>query len=758
MTYVSNHIRFAVVKSVDYDRGLMRTTWLDSNGEDGPDVPIPHPAQGRGEGIFSGIRPGMQIALDLGSYERYVPTSIVPMRAFTTSDISYASETRVEDVTPPHVEEGEICIQGPAGGRLYFNRLADVTLVNRHYEGLVLGGDEDKEHRCSIQFGAPVGYCVSQAGLKAEGIVRRDLRDDESDFDTAIADPMTDIDFEQILEEVGRDPSKAIAMYTRHSGADNESNAMSTDQFKNPPFVERRTVMNEFGADWRIGTQDEEEALLRGEKNMIAVRIADDRRERRTNILSLSYAFPNELMESVDGTLVDLFGNLLDANRHALPLPNDKNEKQWFEAAIENAQHTIAIHREINSRKGWGYRSDGLSPFKHEVNPQVPGDSSNNARDRSRWFLDVDKEGFTKVNIPATSETGVVPVLARYENSSTVVVDEGGEAGKSGRPKDDIRALFRPSPEKMDRRDIFLDQFGPGGITVSGQSPGGSSSPVPSNRLAGEKTSWIESKDGSASSRQTLPGIVQAGTAFHDITRTAVALLNGSINKSSDQALGPAAILADPPAVFQTVNRAVPDRNISVLLDKFGRPVNAPYAGGRSLQANLDGSLEMSVGANTVDRLSLTMNTAGGVAARIGRDRMGRSMVMQADGTIALEVGGFDFVGSSSGDTVDTRFSGGGVLRKDRLPKDQTVFRSGKVVIRVRRKSLTQDGPDESADDQVIIIDENGMSIEVAGRMNFVSKGDMTFKTGSRFMVDAEAIQLYNGNAARFVIKNNKKI
>ena len=41
-------------------------------------------------------------------------------------------------------------------------------------------------------------------------------------------------------------------------------------------------------------------------------------------------------------------------------------------------------------------------------------------RQRSRFFIDIDKEGQFKLNVPASSEKGNVPILTRYENYSTI--------------------------------------------------------------------------------------------------------------------------------------------------------------------------------------------------------------------------------------------------------------------------------------------------------------------------------------------------
>jgi hypothetical protein len=474
-------------------------------------------------------------------------------------------------------------------------------------------------------------------------------------------------------------------------------------------------------------------------------RIPSNRRERRSNVLSLSLLCPNELMEAVDGTLVDVFGNLLDINRGIILPPTGKDPKVLLESLMENARHTVALHREINTRKGWTYTGSSIPDL---IEIPDPSKSADNARDRSRWFVDVDKEGLTKLNVPATSETGNIPCLVRYESSSAVEVEDGS-AGTDGRSESDAKKLFRSDLDAgQQRQDVFLDQFGPGGITVKRvESQGGQSTDFSlDNRLAGEDTSYV---DGKATS---LPDKIQAGTAFHSITATAAKLLETSMNKASYEVVDKDAPTPeeDGAAVSgQVIQSFLASSGTSIQRDEAGRPTNYPTAGGRSLHVNLDGSVELSVGANTVDRLSWILDTAGGIVARIGRDRYGRSAVLQMDGSLAVEVGGYDFVGSS-GD-VDRRFSN----RSTDLPKDIDIFRSGKVVIHVRRANAAGTGPDTDTDnkDQVIIIDENGISIQATGQLSLSSTMDLVLQSKANLVLDVENVVCYKDKQQRIILR-----
>jgi hypothetical protein len=452
-------------------------------------------------------------------------------------------------------------------------------------------------------------------------------------------------------------------------------------------------------------------------------------------------------MESVDGTLVDMFGNLLDINRNIILPPSGKDAKTRLESMLENARHTVVLHREINTRKGWTY----TSPYIPElIETPDPSQSVDNARDRSRWFVDVDKEGLTKLNIPATSETGNVPFPVRYENSSTIEVDEKGAPGTDGRSEEgDAKKLFRNDLDAgQQRQDIFLDQFGPGGITVKHVASQSKQSTdlSPNNRLSGKETSSVDGKVA------YLPAKVQAGTAFHDITHTAAKLLEASMNRASYEVVDKDASTPVPDGYAvhnEIIQSFLASSGTDVQRDQAGRPTNYPNAGGRSLHANFDGSLELSVGANTVDRLSWIMDTAGGIVARIGRDRYGRSAIIQMDGYLAIEVGGYDFC--EEGFAADQRFTD----RNITLPRDTKVFRAGKVAIRVRRANKAQTGPDTDKDnlDQVIIIDENGISLQTTGQLSLKSTMDMVIQSDGNIVMDAKSVTFYKDNLQRQVLK-----
>jgi len=711
----STFLRHGTVEFADSLTGSATVHFSDSFSDETKIIPYPHPYAGpNGEGIFVGIPAKTELLLGMKSGEIYVPVCVLPNRKNFGIDSSNGQKYGGRKY--PNLESGEIAIQGMFGSILKFDLDGDIHLQNSFEEGFIISNDYSGSNRCLMHFGLPTEYRVAEDSISVNGLIRRDVRigsDNSIDSLNSYSDSS--------LEEVGWDPSKPVGSISNQTSSNGTSNKV--DQIRNPALVENRRIIYEFGREFYVGTFEEEKKRI--QQPQYNWPNNDDRRNRKSNILSLSLSYPNELMEKVEGTLVDVFGNILDINKNIIPIPKNKTGFSFLKQVDENLRHSVALHVEINTRKGFHYSGNRYKdPF---VDPMPSLDSSaNNARDRSRWSFRVDKEGLTVVNIPATSETGNIPFLTRAETTSVLKVSDDGKTISGHRELEDTKDLYKNSEAK----DIFLDQVGPGGIVVKGVEI--------KNRLSGKPTSWVEE------SLKKLPETIQYGTAFHDITQTAKTLLENTLNKPAYDVINNiSTVVKDPLAI---------SKELEISFNEDGGVAKA-NAGGRSLQLSLDGSLETSIGANTVDRVSWTLDTAGALIARIGRDKNGRSAIIQTDGSVALEIGGWDFVGTSITDEVDTRFVGDGATRGNSLPKDTKRFRGGKLAIRIRRADPNGDGPDGSQDDHFIIIDDSGISIQSAGTMEFVSKSSMIFKSNATIELDAPNVQFYKGNMARPVRK-----
>jgi hypothetical protein len=135
-------------------------------------------------------------------------------------------------------------------------------------------------------------------------------------------------------------------------------------------------------------------------------------------------------------------------------------------------------------------------------------------------------------------------------------------------------------------------------------------------------------------------------------------------------------------------------------------------AGGRSGSINLDGSLEVNIGSNTVDRQSLWLDTAGGIVANVGRDLQGRSAIMSMNGDVYLQIGGF------------------GVQGDQRFPS-MNGSRGGTFDIRVM---------DNGGQCHIIRFDNNGITIMSHGNLQIHSAQDLTLTADHNMTIDAETL------------------
>lgn len=514
-------------------------------------------------------------------------------------------------------------------------------------------------------------FNFTQATRKVDGIVKRDkILNTNYDQNSKLENDSYDSRYYTI----GMDPSTT-------------PNSITTGSTKNPPFVEKREMVYEF--QYNSGVQDDlsESILYANGGNNNSTFTFPNRRKSRADTLSLTLAAPNFLMETVKGTIVDIFGNLLDINRNPLPIGVDQNTIRAdktsdkvlsFQKIKEIERKTLAYHFELNARK------DLTAQSGQSVLPDV-NSNDDYSRNRSRLFVDIDKEGQFKINIPASSEKGNISLLTRYENYSTFGPEDNGNPNK---------LIFRD-----DNLDIFQDSFAAPAATPS----------TSGFSYATERGS-IQIKDGDAEATP-IDRITQAhikhGTVFHDIFQTCyVHQDNTFIDYQYGTEFGPITVdTSTIPKVSDVVSKTI---KVS------GDDANA---GGRSGSMSFDGSLEFNIGANTVDRQSLWLDTAGGNVIHFGRDLSNRSALVHMDGDLIMQIGGFGVVG-------DSRF-----VKQN----------NGHVGAVLDLRILNSGGRAH-----MIRVDDNGITLLTPGNLAIHANGDVKFSTNGNMSLEAKHLYIQN--------------
>lgn len=531
-----------------------------------------------------------------------------------------------------------------------------------------------------IQFGSPIEYIhidphksissnifhqqyeFSAATRRVDGIVKRDLVSNSNRNITGST--LSSHVYEDALTPIGLDPlTKAGNSFVR-----------------NPPFVESRETVYEFPYDFGF-TNDTDEVALYDNEEVYNSKANFDRRGSRADTLSLDLIAPNYLIESTKGTVIDIYGNILDINRNILPngkidklsfRNNENNPSDTFTELRKQTRKSIAYHFEINARKQF--------PLQ-DIN-----DSNNYGRDRGNFSLDIDKEGQFKLNVPMSSEIGNIPLPIRYSNYSTLKA-----LADDGNPHEFVR--------NNDDQDVFIENFGIGAVKLEGgeESLTGFSAPI--DRITGEP--------------------IKLGMPYHDVTKTILLhQMDSPLFYYKDSLLNDST--ATPPiekVVETSINVSGPNAN----------------AGGRSGSINFDGFISMGIGANTSDRQSLWLDTAGGIVANIGRDKRGVSYAATMDGDLLIQVGGF---GISSDERFDHLFN---------------EARDGTFDMRIFANNSMH----------IIRIDSKGIQIITPGTMDFVAEKNIRFKSvRGDIILDSESIFLHGDGKGRgrLVLRNGNSI
>jgi hypothetical protein len=532
----------------------------------------------------------------------------------------------------------------------------------------------------------------TESSRKINQIVKRDLSDNINR--NVLGSALDSQSYDDQLRTICLDPRATISPVTLGGFV------------RNPPLVENREVVYEFADSFRFTTdEDEGEQYIdpRSAKNQPDI----NRRHMRSDAFSLSLEHPNHLIETIKGTSVDAFGNILDLNRNPIPIGKDDktslrksaDKKDAFARIRELERRSIAYHWELNARKGEEKKDGETLSDIVSLSPPNPKDVSNYSRNRSRFFIDIDKEGQFKINVPSSSETGNIPLLTRYENYSVVLARGLTADGQELNPNE-----FSKNKE---RKEIFVSDFA-----------NTSSINIDSNNESGLiPNDWIVTDNPT----------IKFGTAHHDVTKVcndftvnANWLASGRVGNGGKE--NKLLVNDEVHPLNDTVTQL--EKIVSDTITTAGSNADG---GGRSGVLNFDGWVGANFGANTIDRQSLWVDMAGGYVARLGRDRQNISYASTMDGDCFIEIGG-----AGVGNTKDGRFS-----------NENDSFRGGTLDIRV----LNDAGLSAH-----FRIDPSGISLYTPGRMLLYAEQDITMKSiRGNINLEAETINMYGETEKRAV-------
>ncbi len=641
-------------------------------------IPVPHSfTLVQSDGIFMGALPAKNTTITLAqsSGGEYHLVGFEP------------EQTHLHLV--PDLRLGELLLHTTDTSKIMMDTDSNIKIgSDAHYIHTFSGSQQYPESNLiSINFQNANHF--TQAYREVGGVIKRDQNPNPQAASYTGDTKLEDDSYDNIFSVIGMDPTST-------------SNDLITGPTKNPPLVEHREIVYEFKYESQVD-DDAAEAnkYKRGGQSNPTLFTTPNRRNSRADTMSLSLVAPNFLIEEVKGTVVDIFGNILDLNRIPIPIglsadntlrtngtvaTTDSKQSYLNIRALE--RKSIAFHFEINARKDPNPKNQGSDLT-------INDDNYNAKLQRSRFFFDIDKEGQFKLNVPASSETGNIPLLVRPENYSSFATTDNGNKNqtwpvKGGQPVG---------------QDIFVDSFAAPQSTPSSASTGfdttfehGSIQLIDSSNKADAGP-----PDRISQYVKNAKLNIRHGTVYHDILNTCT--LHQKPESIQNYQYG-------------TVPNPVDTTYITALTDIVSKTIKVAgpeaNAGGRSGSINLDGSLEMNIGANTVDRQSLWLDTAGGLVANIGRDRNKRSAMVNFDGDVFIQIGGMGIVAS------DARFTGKdgssiGVL-------DLRVFVAGNA--------------------HMFRIDEKGVTVTTPQVFNIYAASGINMKSDGPIYIDSDQLHL----------------
>lgn len=583
-------------------------------------------------GMYSFPKRNTRVLIGYGYREKPYIVSILPNAAFSKDMLSSANTVNisVNDVQYPRLESGEVAIQGLRNSQMTFKKNGDVNLVFGQSQISFSSQDIYSENTNSH-------YLNTEAGRWLSGPIKRDLRKAVSETNKTL-DKLTSTKYELVLSEIGKNPIYRTAVVTNNLGSTNEV-------MRNPALVEEHHITYEFARSYMTGSSDEEkERVFQNTQDKDFLSQPDRRDMSRSDILNLNDVFRNNLIEEVRGTVVDRYGNILDINRNIINYQETnellKNKDKRTDLEDLFLRRAIKYHFEINARKD---KSVGKPNYTSIDGPDVK-----NGHPHSRWFVDVDGEGLTKINIPASSNFGNIPLLTRYVNTSL----------ESGINTDSFRDGDNSPP-----RDVTHLAFGSsGGFTVEG--------------------SYLP------------PKVTKSVMAYHDITATAkdivtpIMTTNLSNTAGSQNAGGKSAHINLDGSLELNVGRDYVDHK-SILLDTSGSIISriGKDKKDNSIVSQVDGHISVQVGGDTVSNstspespvqdptVKIFIKTASGNFDKIEvtKDAIiiesspNKNIVFKSGNNIVLDAAGQTFIGGEAISFYGTASRDGKTLAPERL-------------------------------------------------------------------------------------------
>lgn len=411
-------IKKAKIQSVNFKTG---TAEISPQGENRdqvrPNVPIVQPYAGRGWGILAGVETDSLVLTEDDNKGGSQILGYVPDSKFfiDNTETTPLPEEYQAHVKYKNLKEGEIALQSKANSLLFMSQNGNIELSTADGNLIEINKNTDSINQLSVN-----QTIVTEAAILKNGIVRRDLRSESQREGDLYLSSFLKLDFssDENLDFVGVDSEYSISdssgkltgIFDPESGTPSTSSLPGIkdtpksdkiiQKIKNPALTEYRIEVNEFSDGLTsLNITDDKDNLKQGRLplNLASKLILGTAVDSNGRLPRFDYVFGSStpkghskiwILPGVNETnkTVDFKVDLSQAISSPTILGK---ETQWVASGIPKFNTALAFQLVLNTR---GADNGGKIP-----------DGSNIG---SPWSLQVDKEGLTKWNIPASTALG----------------------------------------------------------------------------------------------------------------------------------------------------------------------------------------------------------------------------------------------------------------------------------------------------------------------------------------------------------------
>ncbi len=597
-----------------------------------------------------------QIIRVLPSWRRLLPTSV-----------GAGENRRIRAGTMPYpitnMNDGDVKVVGSGGGSLHLmgpsgGLQSEVFLGNELSAGLYVTNYGKMTHLSSVSH---TYQSLSTGHRMFSGDIYRGA---ESSGDESVSS--SGLVPHELACDI-RPPGKRRGLFPGCEAAE----TAYAGNIRNPAIPQYRIVINSVSETSMYKGMDKEAALANKKAPM---RFDEEKELRAISSSNSLHLEPFQLIEIIGGNVVNSRGELLDPNYNVIKI-GDATGMPVKPSVKEYEKYRILTSRSL------GYH------FQVATNSV----SSKTGNDVDNFTFGIDKEGVMKLNVPKSSNAGNIlyPTNASFYKSGSGAIKSSPDESNIG-DEEDIPVLLRkksgepvlPSgisgkldsetyKRKTGVRYSNTHGYFQGSVRKSGANNVRINPTKHHNMYAA-----AEMLIANTVRRLVVPfkttkcdAVIKGNPSGEPFERFTKNLDAAGIDKELEQDfMTVAAVRPGPPAINSGGGVVVcgVDRTVESTLGNSEK-VNFPFSnsftvnqgeggelgssvsdgtgnmrgesGGRSANLNFEGSLEVSLGKDNSDGKSLLLDTAGGVVAWYGSDKAGRSLVVQTDGDVALNVG-----------------------------------------------------------------------------------------------------------------------